>query len=181
MIWNEHSNLRGKHATLGASNYHWVKYDLEKLNQVIVNNKKKEEGTILHDFASQAIKLRIKLRDIKNCLNQFVNDSILYAMDSEKILYYSDNVFGTADAISFRDNILRIFDLKTGISKPSFVQLDIYAALFCLEYSVNPFDISIEERLYQGYGYEVNVPDPEDIKYIMDKIILFDKHINDPQ
>lgn len=104
----------------------------------------------------------------------FVNDAIGYKMDSEVVLYYSINSFGTADAISFKDNILRIHDLKTGFSKPSFKQLDIYAALFCLEYGIDPFKIQIEERLYQGNNYEVNVPEPEFVKEIMNKIQEFD-------
>ena len=67
-----------------------------------------------------------------------------------------------------------IFDLKTGITKPSFKQLDIYAALFCLEYGVDPKTIEVEERLYQGNGFEVSIPEPLYIQEIMDKIIEFD-------
>jgi len=95
-------------------------------------------------------------------------------MASEQVLYYSQNSFGTADAILFKDNFLRIHDLKTGITKPSFKQLDIYAALFCLEYGVDPKTINIEERLYQGNGFDVNIPDPLWIQEIMDKIQEFD-------
>lgn len=104
----------------------------------------------------------------------FVNDAIGYMMQSEQILFYSVNAFGTADAISFRDNLLRIHDLKTGISKASFAQLDVYAAFFCLEYKISPYDIDIEERLYQGNGYTINVPEPERIEYIMNKVQEFD-------
>jgi hypothetical protein len=159
---------------LSPSNYHWLNYTPEKLEAVYRNNQAKEEGTVLHAFASVAITKRIKLANIKKALNMFVNDAIGYKMISEQVLYYSNNSFGTADAILFKDNFLRIHDLKTGITKPSFKQLDIYSALFCLEYGVDPRTIAIEERLYQGNGFEVWVPEPLYIQDIMDKIIEFD-------
>src|SRR5699024_11262991 len=127
-----------------------------------------------HDFESRDKKKRKKLAKHKKSLNMFVNDCIGFKMESEQVLYYSDNSFGTADAISFKDNHLMIFDLKTGITKPSFKQLDIYSALFCLEYGVDPTTISIEERIYQGHGLEVMIPEPLYIREIMDKIVEFD-------
>ena len=162
------------HAFLSPSSYHWLNYTPEKLETTYRTSKMKEEGTVLHAFASMAIIKRIKLANIKKALNQFVNDSIGFKMESEKVLFYSPNIFGTADAISFKDNVLRIFDLKTGVTKPSFKQLDIYAALFCLEYGVDPTTISIEERLYQGNGFEVNIPESLWIQDIMNKIVELD-------
>lgn len=174
MNFNTHSDLKDAHSFLSPSNYHWLNYTPEKLVAVYKNQRSKEEGTILHAFASMAIDKRIKLANIKKALNMFVNDAIGFKMISEQVLFYSLNSFGTADAISFKDNLLRIHDLKTGITKPSFKQLDIYAALFCLEYGVNPEDIRVEERLYQGNGFEVNIPEPLYIREIMNKIEEFD-------
>ena len=174
MNFNTHSDLVDKHSFLSPSSYHWLNYTPEKLVSVYNNQKAKEEGTILHAFASVAINKRIKLANLKKALNIFVNDSIGYKMTSEQILYYSHNSFGTADAISFRDNVLRIFDLKTGITKPSFKQLDVYAALFCLEYGIDPTTIQVEERMYQGNGFEVMIPEPLYIQDIMNKIVEFD-------
>lgn len=134
---------------------------------------------MLHDFASQAIKKRIKLSNAKKALNLFVNDAIGYRMESEIPLFYSVNSFGTVDAISFKDGLLRIHDLKTGITKPSFKQLDIYAALFCLEYDVNPEDIRFEERLYQGNGFTVSEPDGSYIREVMNTIINCDAILED--
>ena len=57
-------------------------------------------------------------------------------------------------------------------------QLQIYAALFCLEYKVKPVDINIELRLYQNDEIIIDNPDQEIIVPIMDKIITFDKIIN---
>ena len=31
MIFNNHSNLEGQHAFLGASKYHWINYDETKV------------------------------------------------------------------------------------------------------------------------------------------------------
>lgn len=174
MNFNYHSDLRDKHAFLSPSNYHWMNYTDEKLVSVYKNQQAKEEGVLLHHFASIAIEKRIKLANHKKALNMFVNDCIGFRMNSEQVLYYSDNAFGTADAIRFKDDHLMIFDLKTGITKPSFKQLDVYSALFCLEYGVDPTTISIEERIYQGNGFEVMIPDPLYIQEIMDKIIEFD-------
>jgi hypothetical protein len=53
----------------------------------------------------------------------------------------------------------------------------VYAALFCLEYDKNPFDIKIELRIYQDNEVAVYDADPEDIVYIMEKIVEFDKII----
>jgi hypothetical protein len=50
-------------------------------------------------------------------------------------------------------------------------QLEIYAALFCLEYKMQPTDIGMELRIYQNneiIGFE---PDEKDILPIMDQII----------
>lgn len=174
MNFNNHLDVKDKHAFLSPSNYHWLNYDAEKLETVYRNSKAKEHGTFLHAFAAMAIQQRIKLANIKKALNMFVNDAIGFKMTPEQILYYSPNVFGTADAIKFSDGLLRIHDLKTGHTKVSFKQLDVYAALFCLEYGVDPSKIEIEERLYQGNRYEVNLPNPLWIQEIMDKIIELD-------
>jgi len=177
MEYNKHYNLSGKHAILSASQYHWLNYTPEGMRKSYENKLKKEEGTYLHDLASRLIKTHTYLKPLKKAFNQFVNDSIGYGMESELVLYYSDNCFGTADAIKYdeENGLLRIHDLKTGITKPSFNQLNIYAALFCLEYSVDPFDINFEERLYQGFDFEINSPDQDLIREIMDKIIEMDQ------
>lgn len=174
MNFNLHSDIKDMHSFLSPSSYHWMNYTDDKLVSVFKNQQARQEGVVLHDFASMAINKRIKLANHKKALNMFVNDCIGFKMTSEQVLYYSENAFGTADAISFRDNKLMIFDLKTGITKPSFKQLDVYAALFCLEYGVDPLAIEIEERIYQGNALEVMVPEPLYIQDIMDKIIHFD-------
>ena len=111
-------------------------------------------------------------------LEMYVNDAIGYKMTPEQILYYSPNCFGTADAISFRGDILRIHDLKTGESPTHMEQLMIYAALFCLEYNYKPNEIQMELRIYQNDGIICHQPTIEDIFPIMDRIITFDKIIN---
>lgn len=82
---------------------------------------------------------------------------------------------GTADAISFRNNFLRIHDLKTGTRPVHIEQLEIYAALFCLEYKVKPADIKIELRIYQNDEILVHEPEAEEIIEIMNKIIHLNK------
>lgn len=183
MKFNDHSAFAGKHAFLGASKYSWIRYTPEKLKETFLNYKAKERGTILHEFASTCINLGQKLPNSHKTLNMFVNDAIGYRMQSEQVLYYSDNCFGTADAISFKEKTrqLRIHDLKTGVTPASMDQLLIYAALFCLEYNRDPHDISMILRIYQNDEYYEIVPEPVDILHIMQKIKDFDKLIDSLQ
>ncbi|MCF0125666.1 MAG: DUF2800 domain-containing protein [Clostridia bacterium] len=177
MKFREHLNLEGLHAFLSPSKYHWINYDDKKLKDTYTRHMAVQKGTELHDFASRCINLNQKLRKSKKSLNSFVNDAIEHNMKSEQPLYYSMNCFGTADAISFEDGILRISDLKTGVTPAHFEQLEIYAALFCLEYGYNPEDIEIELRIYQNDEISLLEPDSETINHIMNKITQFDIHI----
>ena len=177
MKFNDHSKLEGSHAFLSASNYSWLNYTKDKLTDVFNNTLATKLGSELHELASQLIKYRIKVAKNKKAFYLFVNDCIGYNMESEQVLFYSEYCYGTADAIKFHDNKLMIFDLKTGKHKCKFDQLKIYAALFCLEYDKSPYDISMELRIYQFNTFEVFYPEPEEIRYIMDKIIEFDQHL----
>lgn len=177
MNFNKHYDLKGEHAFLSASKYHWSNYDEEKVSAAYLKYLAVQRGTELHEFASRCIELKQKLPKSRKSLNSFVNDAIGFRMRSEQPLFYSANAFGTADAICFRDDVLRIHDLKTGITAVSMRQLEIYAALFCLEYKISPLDIEIELRIYQTEEIIVHRPEREDIRQIMEKIILFDKRI----
>ena len=114
MKFNNHRNLEGKHAIFSASQPAWLRYDDEKLVTVFNNLKAKEQGTKLHAWAKDTIDLGIKQPKGKKTLYQYVNDAIGFGMSTEVVLYYSDRFYGTADAICFRNNMLRIHDLKTG-------------------------------------------------------------------
>ncbi len=174
MIFNDHSALEGQHAFLSPSNYHWINYDDEKLAERWRRARAHILGSQLHEFADNAIKLGIKLPKSKKTLNLYVNDAIGYKMSCEQPLRYSENAFGTADAICFRQNFLRIHDLKTGVTPASFRQLEVYAALFCLEYGYSPFDIKMELRIYQKDEVLTHIPQPDEIRRIMDLIVDFD-------
>lgn len=177
MNFMKHSALEGQHAFLGASKYHWINYDEEKLALSYARHLATLKGTELHDFAAQCIRLGQKLPKSQKTLNMYVNDAIGYKMTPEQPLFYSENCFGTADAICFRNNLLRIHDLKTGEIAAHMEQLEIYAALFCLEYKYKPSQIDMELRIYQSDDYIIHNPTAEDILPIMDKIITFDKII----
>lgn len=179
MNFNQHYRLKGLHAFLGASNYHWINYTDEKLRSVFLNDQARKRGTDLHDLAERLIRLKVKLpRSKSKTLNRYVNDAIGFSMTPEQILYYSDNCFGTADAISFQNDILRIHDLKTGTTPASLAQLRIYTALFCLEYGYSPNDLNqIILRIYQNDDVIEEIAEPTEIMYIMDKIRKFDEII----
>ena len=178
MNFNEHYGISGRHAFLSPSQYHWLNYDKEKLEERYFGSQAQQRGIELHEFASQAIKLGRKLPKNKDTVNMFVNDAIGYSMQSEQPLYFSENCFGTADAISFRKNLLRIHDLKTGETPASMLQLYIYAALFCLEYEYDPEDISINLVIYQSNEKVECVPESQEIQDVMDKIVDFDSYLN---
>lgn len=177
MNWNNHSRFTGAHAFLGASKFSWLNYDEEKLAEVWTKQQAIARGTKLHALAASLIEMNQPLPRTQKTLNMYVNDAIGFKMDPEVILYYSDNVFGTADSISFRKKLLRIHDLKTGTIQAHMEQLMIYSALFCLEYGQKPGEIEMELRIYQNNSIDICNPTAEDILPIMDKIVRFDKII----
>lgn len=180
MIFNPHSNLVGMHAQLSASKYHWLRYDDEKFLTWFENAEKAAEGSRLHDLAMRLIRERVKLPNSNKTLNMYVNDAIGYRMTPEQPLFVNPVCFGTPDAISFseRKQILRISDLKTGLTKASFDQLLIYAAMFCIEYNFEPFELEkIEMRIYQSDEKFLEEADPEIVKSIMNLILLRSEQI----
>jgi len=223
MIWNDHFRdvPEGAHALLGASQYTWIRYSSpEQLKARMISHYAQQVGTVLHNFAKDRIKYRIKVSktDIKELklellrnyipvfvvdseierifptFQMYVNDAIGFRMRPEQPLFYSENCFGTADAISFdeKKKVLRVHDLKTGVGPVKLDQLLIYASLFCLEYNIKPGDLIFELRIYQalvtkdddpqpGVPY-VNVitgnPTAEDVLPIMNLIIENDKYID---
>jgi hypothetical protein len=177
MNFNQHSELLGRHAFLSPSNYSWVNYDEDKLEARFHSARAARRGSDIHAFAHEAIRLGIKLSKGEKALATYVTDALKYQMVCEQMLFYSNNCFGTADTITFRRNVLRVHDLKTGLSAVSMKQLEVYAALFCLEYGYSPFDIEMNLRIYQRDDVRVYEPEPDVILFIMDKIIEHDRQI----
>ena len=178
MKFYDHRNLNGLHAPFAASQSTWLRYDDEKAAEVYSNMKAAKMGTRLHEWAAETIKLGLKQPKSKKTIYAYINDAIGYKMEPEVVLFYSERFFGTADAICFRNDVLRIHDLKTGkIGKieSHMEQVEVYAALFCLEYKVRPSDIKIELRIYKNDEVIVWNPTEEDIVPIMEKIIHLDK------
>lgn len=179
MIFQKHSNLEGLHAPFSASQSHWLRYDDEKIIDTYLNKKAAAMGTRLHAWAKETIDLGkitgIRMPKSKKTLYAYINDAIGFKMETEVVLLYSERFFGTADAISFRNGVLRIHDLKTGKTPVHMEQLEVYAALFCLEYKVKPGDIEMELRIYQNDEVLVHTPTAEDILPIMDKIVHLNK------
>lgn len=179
MRFNKHYIHEGSHALFSASKPSWTKYDADQVEEYIRSAEATRRGTELHDLAKKLIELKQKLGRSSKTLNMYVNDAIGYRMKPEQVLVYSEFVFGTADAISFKNNLLRIHDLKTGKNHTSEIQLYIYAALFCLEYDYKPFEIKMELRIYQSDEIRIYEPDPGEIAHLMDKIITVDRRIRE--
>lgn len=190
MIFRKHYELEGKHAFLSPSKYAWIHYNDERLAEVFKNHEAIERGTKLHEIAKELILNDIRLPRSKQTLNMYVNDAIGYGMSPEVILKplpYSENAYGTADSISYSENhkFLRIHDLKTGASPASMDQLKIYAAFFCLEYGDDigikgdPSKISMELRIYQSDNVITHLPDPDEIRDIMERTVSGSQIIED--
>jgi len=180
MIWKSYSHLKGTHAFLSPSRYHWLNYSPEKLVIAYENYRRIELGTRYHRVAEELISLFIRLPNTAESLNSFVNDAIGFQMKSEVVLYYSPHCFGTADAISFRDGVLRIHDLKTGKTPGVMQQLMVYAGLFVLDYSIDPRELKkIVLRIYQNEEILEAKPEPSEIMYVCEQIKHSDQLIND--
>ena len=178
MNFNNHGDLQGQHAYLSASSYHWVNYSDDKVAETYKKHLATLMGTRLHAYAAECIELCQKLPKSNKTLNLYVNDCIGFRMTPEQVLYYSKYCFGTADAISFRDSKLKIFDLKTGMTPAHIEQLMVYDALFCLEYDVKPGDIQHELRIYQFDDKVIYGPTVDEIAHVMDRIVTADKIIS---
>lgn len=182
MIFNERSKYAGTHALLSASSHHWINYDLDKMRRRFRSSKAASEGVAKHELARMLIQMKQRLPEDNTTMSLYVNDAIDLGMRTEQMVFYSENAYGTADAIRFDEMLLRlkIFDLKTGVLLTSVHQLEIYAALFCLEYGYKPFELDdIELRIYQNDEVLVYSGDPDAITRIMDKIVTFNAHIEE--
>ena len=175
MNFNQHFRLNGLHAPFSPSQPSWLNYTDEKALDVYSNKKAAEMGTRLHNWAKETIDLGIRQPRSKKTIYAYVNDAIGFRMDTEVVLYYSDRFFGTADAISFKNNFLRIHDLKTGTSPVHIEQPLVYAALFGLEYKIKPSDIKIELRIYQNDEIQIYEPEEGEVEEVMNKIVHLDE------
>ena len=199
MIFNKHSEYEGKHSILGASKYHWLRDSDQDLVNRYNNYFAQQIGTAAHAYAKKRIEHRMPMDDCRAEKNAFllylldngipfqaididrlfynlmpyVNDAIGYKMTPELVLYYSDYSFGTADALSYGRNVLRIHDLKTGGSAASMDQLMVYAAWFYLEYKkqVNFQKSRTELRIYQNQEVLCHTPSNNEISGVMEMVI----------
>lgn len=134
-----------------------------------------DETNEISDFGKKMINnLQYLPKESLETIKSYINDGIGFRMTTEQPLYFSDYFFGTADTICYRDKFLRIHDLKSGSTVAHIEQLLIYAALFCIEYKIQPEEIETELRIYQNGEVLCNNPDPDEVRLIMDKIIFSD-------
>ena len=142
----------------------------------VLRFKKGDKLTVLSHLLSDDIpKEVIDIERIYSNFMTYVNDAIGFKLTPEQVLYYSDYCFGTADAISFRNNFLRIHDYKSGTTPAKMEQLLVYAALFCLEYKIKPGEIETELRIYQNDEIVFHNPTADEILPVMDAIIHHSK------
>lgn len=209
MIFNEHLELKGRHALFGPSQPSWLNYNQEDAFNKLISSWSTSVGTVAHAFAKTCIDKKVKfyktdkkalklylldngiqnipiyivenldLESMSINLSQYVNDAISLRMSTEVPLRYSELIFGTTDAISFDDNVLHIHDLKTGRQPGKVDQLLSYAGLFCLEYRIKPVDISADLRIYQDCEILNYNPSPEELMDICDQIVHLNSYVSD--
>jgi len=171
MNFNKHGELDGKHAVLSPSKPYWLNYSQDQLRNYIMSQYAAVKGTELHDLAAKLIKNGLKLRGSTQTLTAYVNDAIGYGMTPEVALKYSDTCFGHTDAIYYDHGLLRIHDLKTGSGSVHMEQLEIYAALFLLEYEraygVNPLNTKVDLRIYQNDDIQELIPDKDRVEEVI--------------
>lgn len=203
MRWNDHSNLKNTHALFSPSTAGWEKYDTDRLQERYYTSFATDIGTAIHEEAMWHIDKKILVKatakgelklelykrpnipdDVIDVLDfdpifknymTYVNDAIGYRMDPEVILYSNDLCYGTADAISFSKDFLRIHDLKTGVTPAHMEQLYKYAALFCFEYKQDPRKIQTELRIYQLNDILVANPTADDLMPYIDQVTQINK------
>lgn len=169
MRLNNHSNLRGFHADLSPSSYHWLNYDEQKMKARFLSKQAANRGTRLHAWAHEAINLGQRMKENSTTMNKYINDGIRYRMMTDFIIFVTEDAFGEADCLSFDGKILRIHDLKTGITRANIKQLEVYAAYFCLEYDIDPSEIQILLFLYQSDQIIGGQAETETIRSHMDQ------------
>lgn len=131
---------------------------------------------VVGEYAKKLIShLNTLPKEVFIAVKTYINDGVGFKMTVEQALVYSEHIFGHADTICFRNDVLHIHDLKTGANPAHMEQLKTYAALFCLEYGIKPRDINIELRLYQWDGVVTCNPELDELVEIMDKIITSEK------
>lgn len=171
------SNYKGTHAFLSPSQPAWLRYTEGHLLDMYRQESAKEMGTRLHAWAEETIKLGLTQSTRSNkILSCYVNDAIGFRMEPEKLLFHTKYCYGTADSIIFepRKRILRVHDLKTGVTKPHDDQLKVYCALWCLSNGMEPEQITFICRFYQRPEVVEFRPDPSEIRGIMNIILQWE-------
>ena len=171
MNFNKHFELKDKHAILSPSKPFWLNYDQNQLRNFIIAQNAAARGTRLHDLAAKLIEEGYRLRGSTQTMTAYVNDAIGYGMTPEVALFYSDKCFGHTDAIDYSRGVLRIHDLKTGSGPVHMEQLEIYAALFLMEYErvmgVNPSNTKVNLRIYQNDDVQELSPDKDRMEEVI--------------
>lgn len=175
-------------AELGTEIHEWSSVQI-KLRNKVSNIKEIEKGVKTHiyekytkneDYREVLLKHMDYLpHEIYPSVKLFINDSIGHRMSSEERVTYSELFWGTSDAIKCEDNILQVFDLKTGSRPAKETQLNAYAALYCLQEHIKPDQLGgIETRIYQNGEVYIDTPPSNLIYDIMHKIVHADSLIN---
>lgn len=181
-------------AAVGTEIHNWVFIRIKRMHKVssvkeifydidemIFKEYFKEDTDMITDYGEKLLKcLRQVPSEVFETVKLYVNDAIGFKMTPEEVVYYSDDIYGCSDAISFSSNFLRIHDLKTGSSNQDHIeQLLNYAALFCLQHKLDPKKIQSQLRVYKNGEAIIYDPNPDDIQIVMDSIVIVNKQASE--
>lgn len=122
--FNDHSNLRGKHALFAPSQSAWLRYDDDKIIERVKNQFRTALGTEIHDFAASQIELGHKYSSVRElvkdvetyvyCKYTYLSESLVIGDYGKKLLSNLRNVpkevfealkYYINDGISFKMNV----------------------------------------------------------------------------
>ena len=117
-----------KHFTYGGSNAHiWFYCDgsaqLSRMVPQVEAGESAKRGTRIHDLACKIYNKDVIIGNLDeiNIANKYVKDclEIAPAVHMEELYSRNDEFGGTVDGWTLKDNVLYVWDLKTGKSKVS--------------------------------------------------------------
>lgn len=84
--FNNHDNLKGKHALFSPSQSAWLRYDDEKISEKVRNQYRTTLGTEIHDFAASQIDLGHKYSSVRELMKDI--ETYIYC----KYMYLSNDL-----------------------------------------------------------------------------------------
>lgn len=134
--YNDHRKLEGKHAYIGCSQYSWENRTDEQLVKMYYSKFASDIGTAIHQFASECIKRKIKLRDTDEHMIEYFIQVIwvqltgvripIQAYDSKKLIKTVSLFVNDAIDYHMDSEVILAYDEKYAFGTSDAFQCDEY-------------------------------------------------------